>query len=286
MIDFIKTHFKKPNNDLIQIIITHALVFVGLLFFKAACVLSGYSAFYYTLYDRLVLPTSWSNFVNQPWSLLTYFWLREGFFANIWSLVVLYSFGQLVAIRWSTKHSVRIYLLGNIIGGGLLLLLCNYSTFFSSNSPYLIGNTGGIYAVMAATAVPMPSYFGYLFTPEIVPIRYLVAFLLLYAVYELSGANPASGIVQLGGAIVGYLYVRCVMQRHFKRATPDASRPAARRKPTRKTIHKLAKQDIVDAEDATHVDQKTIDAILDKVADFGYGSLTKPERQQLFKAGK
>lgn len=286
IVNFIKIHFSKTNNGLMQVLIVHTLVFVGRLLCKAACVLLGYSVLYHIVYARLVLPTTWAAFVHQPWSLLTYFWLHEGFFITLRNLVILYGLGQIVTSRSSGKHFVWLYFLGNVIGGGLLLCCCSYNVLFSLASPYVVDNMGGLYAAVVSAAILAPDYAIYLLFIQAIPLRYFVGLLLLYTLYELSGADPAAGVVQLGGAFVGYLYTSYIMQRSFGRWFNNIRNPFARQEPVLKVVRRAASQETTGVEEVAYVDQSAIDAILDKIAATGYESLTQAEKQRLFEAGR
>ncbi|MGA0212423.1 MAG: DUF6576 domain-containing protein, partial [Flavobacteriaceae bacterium] len=98
-------------------------------------------------------------------------------------------------------------------------------------------------------------------------------------------------LAHLGGALLGYYYAKKLAQ------GTDIGLPFERwvnrwvdlfrKKPTLRTVYRntsnAAKKAVSKSQDDT---QQKIDAILDKISDSGYESLTKEEKDILFKAGK
>ena len=99
----IKKHFQRPNNGVIQLILIHLLVFAALVITKVVCVLLGYTNAYQALYQALILPAGWQSFLEQPWSLLTYFWVHDQFWNVLWDIAFLYAFGQLLVAIWHSR---------------------------------------------------------------------------------------------------------------------------------------------------------------------------------------
>jgi len=105
-------------------------------------------------------------------------------------------------------------------------------------------------------------------------------------VVQIPTANAGGHIAHLGGALWGFLYQREFLKGNdigawFMRmidafnslfSASKTKRKATRPKRNTKTTSSL--------------DQKKVDAILDKIADSGYESLTKAEKEYLFRAGK
>ena len=269
-----------------QIIILHALIFVGIqVFCKTILLVLGYKALFYTFYQSLLLPADWSHFVQQPWSLCTYFWLHQDLVPMLWNLAVLYGFGQLASDLLGSKHLVRLYLSGGIVGGLLFLLLYNHVPYFKEMSPYIIGNAGSLYAILISAATVAPERTLRLFFVITLKLRHVAWIMLLLAFVTLSSAQPAEGTLELGGTLVGYLYASWLLRPSFSSASAYFKRIFTRRRSNMKVTYS-SKGNASKPEYTTHVDQEGIDCILDKIAATGYSSLTMEEKKQLFEASR
>ena len=78
--------------------------------------------------------------------------------------------------------------------------------------------------------------------------------------------NPGGNIAHLGGALWGYLYAMSIYNNSFNIDLKEI-------------INKLKFNNLNKSEN-----QKMIDAILDKISESGYESLTKKEKELLFKS--
>ena len=277
----VKTHFRRSENGLMQIILLNVLSFLVLLLLKIVLVVAGYEPVYIALCQNLTLPALWSTYLHQPWTLLTHFWMHVSFFSTMWGLLLLYTLGKVVVRHLGSKHFVALYLLGGVAGGLLFLLLYNVAPYLQGTTTSLFGFSGSLYAVIvaAATLTPQPSFSLLLLGP--LKFRYIAGFLILLALVQLVGTEPAVSIAHLGGALLGYVYAKWCQQddpwwrqywARFRRAdlkvTQQSTVPWPSHDPSEPT------------------EQVSLDHILDKVAASGYESLTPAEKQQLFNAGQ
>ena len=282
---FLIRQFQKPDNGLMQIILINGLACTALLFIKILLILAGYEAYYQALCHSLSLPASWQDFLHQPWSIFTHFWIHEYFWSALWSLCLLTVFGQLIMNILGSPHLVALYILGGIAGGIAFLLLYNLSPAFRAVNPSLVGTTGSSYAVMAGAAAIAPHVSLRVFFLGPIRLRYIVVGMLLLSFLELSSKQPATAIANLGGALLGYGYMQ-----HLKKLRKVGSFMASLYKPLmRQRAHMMVtKSEAINSTqprmEATS--QETVDAILEKISSSGYESLTQEEKQQLFYAGQ
>jgi membrane associated rhomboid family serine protease len=284
---FIRVNFQRPNNGLIQLILIHTLVFFILIISRAFCVLFGYEIYYQRIYQYLILPANWNAFLEQPWSIFTYFWIHEQFLSIIWNSLFLYAFGRLILSIWNSKVLQFIYVLGGIVGAILFLLLYNLAPGLQEYKGVLVGPSGCLYAVMIAAAIALPNlYFNLLFLGGI-KIKYIAAVLLLLACFELANHQPTA-IAHLGGALSGYIYVLGVQKITYGRSFISFFLNIIRRKRKFKITYGQSSKNVsVQAPGPAQQErQADIDAILDKIAASGYKSLSQQEKEQLFHAGK
>lgn len=291
---FIKKHFQRSENSLMQIILINALIFAALLLIKTALVLAGHEIYYQALYQFLSLPASWQSFLHQPWSIITHFWVHEHFFITIWSLLLLHAFGQPIMQSLGSQSLVALYVLGGIAGGVCFLLLYNLAPRFQGTSASLVGLTGSLYAVMVGAAIQIPDLAFRLLFLATIRIKYIVGFLLLLSFFELSSPQPAAGIANLGGALLGYIYTSHASKLVVLDTILVRLRKFFRKKSTLKVTYRRDKpmdpgnrdKPTDSDEEVHHIEQEAIDLILDKVAESGYESLSQEEKRQLFHAGK
>lgn len=277
---FVKIHFQRSENGLVQVILLNALSFLALLLLKVVLVIVGYASTYTALFRFLTLPASWATFLHQPWALLTHFWVHVSFFPTLWGLLLLYTLGKVVVRCLGSQHFVIIYLLGGLVGGLLFLLLYNVAPHFQGTKASLWGFSGSLYAVIVAAATLIPQLSFSLFLLRLIKFRYIAGFLVLLALINLVGTEPAISIAYLGGALAGYVYVKWYQSSAWWRQYWTRFRKSNLKVTYRNAMSGGAKEYDVP------VDHNSLNHILDKVATSGYESLTPSEKQQLFNAGK
>ena len=240
----------------------------------------------------LVLPEETSEFITQPWSIITYSFLHFGFFHILFNMYILYWFGRIVLNLFNAKRFLTIYLLGAICGGLLYMLAYNLFPVFAQKNGVLLGASAAVTAIMIFMCTYKPN-------TEVLIIKWriklwqigLTIFLLDLVRISVS-SNPGGLLSHVGGAIFGYTYAIQLAKgndigKWFENLigwfqgifTPRKSKPL-------KTVHR--KDSVKNNVKKTVVSnqQKKVDAILDKIGKSGYDSLTKAEKDFLFKAGK
>lgn len=98
--------------------------------------------------------------------------------------------------------------------------------------------------------------------------------LIIIDIIGIAGPNGGGNISHLGGAFLGFIYIKQLQQGH------DWSKLFKKRSKL-----KVVKNDKAAAQTSV-VNQEIIDRILDKISHSGYDSLTKQEKDQLFNASK
>lgn len=267
-----------------KVLLLNAMSFFVLLLLKIVLVVAGYEAAYIAFCQRLALPASWSAFLQQPWALLTHFWVHVSFFNILWGSLLLYTLGQVVVHHLSSRHFVALYLLGGLAGGLVFLLFYNLAPHFQGTLTSLSGFSGSLYAVMVAAATLAPQFPCSFFLLGPLSLKYIAGFLVLFALANLVGAESAVSIAHLGGALLGYVYVKwCKEDAWWRQYWTRLKQPKQDLKVTYRSAAAWVKNKKGYDEPA---EQANLDHILDKVAASGYESLTPAEKQQLFNAGQ
>jgi len=227
----------------------------------------------------------------KVWQLFTYMFMHAGLWHLLFNMFALWMFGMELENVWGSKKFLTYYVLSGLGGGTAHLLV---GPLFGPPLP-TVGASGAIYGVLVAFGLLFPDrlIFLYFFVP--IKAKY---FVLGYTALELF--NGISGtpdglahFAHLGGALVGYVYLladegRLPLQRWIKKLKTDRYYYDSY---TRK------KQPVVEAkfydiktgkekETEEDINQKTIDAILDKISKSGYQNLTDEEKRILFEASK
>ncbi|MBP2832354.1 rhomboid family intramembrane serine protease [Aquimarina sp. U1-2] len=251
------------------------------------------------LMSWFVLPVDLGDLVIQFWSILTYSFLHFDFWHIFWNMLVLYWFGQYVLNLFTEKRFLTIYLLGAICGGLLFVFSYNVFPVLSGSLAYLIGASAAVRAIMIFIATYTP-------TAEVriiffnVKLWQIGVFVVLSDLIQIPTSGNAGGLIaHMGGAIFGYFYAiqlkkgndigtwfEKLMDGFTAMFTPKKKSPL-------KTVHrsktytKSRKTTTATQKRYTKTpNQAQIDAILDKISKSGYDSLTKEEKDFLFKAGK
>lgn len=250
----------------------------------------------YNLIQWFYLPEAFGDFITQPWSIVTYSFLHVSFFHVLFNMLWLYFFGRFILNLFSERRFLTIYLLGAISGGVLFMISYNLFPAFSQYNGTLIGASAAISAIMAFSATYTPNAPVRIFTFNL-KLWHIAVFLILWDLVRLGSLQNAGGLLaHLGGVVFGYTYARRLLQGHdigiwFEKLMDsflNLFKPK-KKKPFRKvhrnqakTARPKSKSDV--AKDKSD-NQKKIDAILDKIGKSGYESLSKEEKDFLFKAG-
>ncbi|MBT8320332.1 MAG: rhomboid family intramembrane serine protease [Eudoraea sp.] len=240
------------------------------------------------------LPADFFAVLSQPWSLVTYSFFHFSFGHIFWNMLILYFSGRIFLNLFGNRTFINVYFLGVILGGLLFLLSYNVFPAFMGSRSALIGASAGVTAVLIFICAYMPNQEVRLFFFN-VKLWYIGAFVVLMDLVQIAAAdNPGGRIAHLGGAFLGYYYARKLLQgkdigKGFSAFMDSLASMFTKRekKAPMKTVYRKkgnTKKNPADYEKESR--QRKIDAILDKISKSGYESLSKEEKDFLFKAGK
>jgi len=285
----------KTANIVVKLIVINVLVWIG--FMLLEWMLNSGSIFS----QWFSLPTDLSRLLIQPWSLLTYAFLHAGFWHIFWNMLILYWFGQIVLNLFTEKRFLTIYLLGALAGGVLFVLAYNLFPVLITSSAYLVGASAAVRAIMIFIAAYTPNtevrviFFN-------VKLWHIGVFVVLTDLIQIPSSGNAGGLLaHVGGAIFGYVYAQQLSKGNdiglwWERLADGVvnlfkSKPKSAKKANMKTVYKnqasAQKRTYRSGSRVSKNEQQAqIDAILDKISKSGYDSLSKAEKDFLFKAGK
>ncbi|EAR01014.1 rhomboid family intramembrane serine protease [Maribacter sp. HTCC2170] len=240
------------------------------------------------------LPKDFFDFLTQPWSIITYSFFHAGLGHIFWNMLVLYFVGRIFLNLFNGKRFLNVYFLGVILGGLFFMVSYNvFPAFFKVNAA-LIGASAGVRAILIFICAYIPNQEVRLIVFNI-KLWYIGAFIVLTDLVQLSmGINPGGQFAHLGGALLGYVYARQLLKgkdigEGFSRIVDSIANlfKKSEKKAPLKTVYRSKKSSSnqkVDYKKESH--QRKIDIILDKISKSGYESLSKAEKDFLFKAGK
>lgn len=294
-LDDFKGAFTKRDNGLIQIILVNVIVFLVLLVAQISLTVANARGYYSLALNQLQLPASLPELAQRPWTLFTYFFTHTDPFHILFNLLFLYWFGRLIDEYLGNRRVVNLYLLGGLVGGISYIAIYNLVPYFADRvaGSEMIGASGAVFAVVFGAATLLPNYTFHLLLLGPVRIKYIALFYLILSFAQTIGPNAGGNIAHLGGALLGFLFVK-QLQRGTDLGKPlDNLTGWVRRlftpkpRPSMKvTYRSQAKTTYTSMTSDGFPDEDEVDAILDKISKSGFESLTREEKQKLFKASQ
>ncbi len=240
----------------------------------------------------IFLPPALSDLVLRPWSIITYMFAHQGLFHILFNMLILYYLGSIYQEYLGNKKLFRVYFWGGIAGG--LLFIIGMNLIPALNSPAmlskpLLGASAGVLAVVAGIATLLPDYQIRIFVFNI-KLKWIALGYFALSIFNIPGDNPGGNIAHVGGVVFGYLYIKHLQNSSFLDRWGDAIESRINKifKNKKKDERKIYNTYTVHMKEETKgkPDQSEIDAILDKINKSGYDSLSRKEREMLFKASK
>jgi membrane associated rhomboid family serine protease len=232
----------------------------------------------------------------HPWVFVSHMFLHEGFWHLLWNMLFIYWFGRIVGDLLGDQRIWPLYLLGGLAGAiGYLL-----SALILKQPGIALGASGAVMAMVMAAATTAPDYEMRLILIGNVKLKYIAAVLLLLDIFALGGMNNTGGhFAHVGGAVFGWYFVFCLRRgldfssyinqlgdgfNQLFVGKKTAARPTLVKVPgglSKQFSNKSNKE----KEEEYDLEAK-IDAILDKIRQSGFDSLTAEEKETLYKASK
>ena len=268
--------------------IVEKIIYINIAVFVLSLLISVFQGLYKNEANFIIewfsLQDNVRELLTKPWSILTYGFLHAGFIHILFNLIALYFIGNLFVQYFTQKQLLNFYLLGTFFGGLFYLFSQNYFPLFEGKNSNLVGASAGVSAIFVGIATYIPNYqlkfplIGYL------KLWHITAFWVGLDVLGLIGPNAGGHFAHLGGSVFGFLYVYKASNKEITLFSDFLSFFKSKKKPL-KTVHKSGNRK-QSTTDFRHLEQKQVDAILDKISKSGYDTLTKEEKEFLFKQGK
>lgn len=296
MFEEFKNAFNRYNNAHVQLIIINVAVFLVMVVITVIATVSQFPEVANWLHLQVAIPAPFFAYIVKPWTIITYAFVHDlgSIFHILFNMLFLYWFGKLFVEYLGSDKLVAVYILGALAGGVAYLLVYNFIPFFMERAPLLgmIGASAAVYAIVVATATLLPDYTFFLLFLGPVRIKYIAAFYIVLSLLGTIQANAGGNIAHLGGALIGFVYIKQLQAGvnwgGWITATIDwfkgLFKPRLKVKVSYRNENTSAKS--APKQKGPSISQAEIDAILDKISDGGYESLTKEEKDKLFNASK
>jgi len=285
--DEIKQTFRNGSN-LTRLIYINIGVFVLITIIAGIGFLLNDQAVAIKALDIFSVPASLSALLARPWTLITYMFTHKDIWHILFNMLWLYSFGRIFLEYLDQRKLVAVYLLGGICGAIVYIISFNVFPAFSGvvTDSVAIGASASVMAVVIAISTYVPDYTVQLFIFGRIKIKYLaLAIFVLTSIMDFS-VNSGGKLAHIGGALFGYLYILNLRRGHdigkgFNKIIDFFATLFKPRKKLKVTHKKVANEYEYNMTKVEH--QKKINQILDKISKGGYDSLTKEEKETLFK---
>jgi membrane associated rhomboid family serine protease len=285
--DEIKSNFRR-GDYVSRLIYINIAVFVALLIVSAVSFLLKNPLISEKTISFLAIPSSLKTLLIKPWTIITYMFTHKDIWHILFNLLWLYWFGKIFLEYLDQKKLVSVYLLGGISGAIVYVLSYNIFPVFDEQtaSSVAIGASASVMAIVIAIASYVPNYTLSLFLFGRIRIIYVALTIFILTSIMDFPSNSGGKLAHIGGAIFGYLYILNIRKgrdigkgiNRFIDLIATFFKPGKKMKVTYK---KEPKDFDYNRQKAEH--QARINIILDKISKGGYDSLTREEKDSLFK---
>lgn len=240
----------------------------------------------------LMVSADLSKLIFKPWTLITYMFLHSNFWHILFNLIWLFLFGRIFLSYLSEKAMLSIYILGGLSGAFLFILLYNIFPGLKNLPDEMLGASAGVMAVAMTICFYKPNFSVYVPLIGPVKLKYIAVFFIITDIMQIASYNAGGHIAHLGGVLYGYLFVQQYRKgkepgRGINRILDSITALFKQRRNRMKVSYKRSAKDMTDMEYNKYKAQaqEEVDRILDKIAKSGYDSLSKKEKETLFKMG-
>ena len=275
IIDEIKQQYKFGD-------VPQKLIFINILVFLLSIVF--FFKFRFGIFDYpnwLALSSDYKEVIFYPWTLISYSFFHADPFHLLFNLIFLYFISNLFYTFFNTRQFLTVYFLGSFFGGIVYLL---YSNLFNHVS-LIVGASGSVMAVFIAVAAYSPNMPLKLPLIGLVKIWHVALFYVFVDLLYLLSDNTGGHIAHLSGSVIGFAFAMLMKNGIdistffiFKKKKNTTFKKVYKNKPVKK-YQSVRVSDV-------NFTQRQIDEILEKISKSGYDSLTKEEKEFLFKENK
>lgn len=279
LLDEIKSEIK--NKMFMKLIFINISVYIIIQVLSVIARLTGQNLSNLEI-NLFTLKTSPFEFLFSPWGVLTSIFSHFDFFHLLFNMLFLYFIGKIAEYYLGSKSIIILYITGGIIGGLIEILAHTLFPNLNLLNSLVVGASGSIMAIFIAVSVYKPTTEVNLYGIFKVKIIWLA---LIYFILDLIKIGTPDGIAHLahiGGAISGFILL------NNKGKILNSINKLFTLKPKTNLKVKKGGRPLSDEEfnAVKKQNEELTNKILDKISKSGYESLTKSEKDFLFKQSK
>jgi membrane associated rhomboid family serine protease len=230
--------------------------------------------------EYLALPAYLPTLLTHFWTPVSYMFMHDGIWHILFNMLWFYWFGLIFEEYLGKKRTLGLYFMGGLAGAFLFIFSYNVFPFFThvhaAESATLVGASASVMAIMVATATQLPDYTLTLILIGPVKLKWLVLFFIVIDLLGITGLNAGGELSHLGGALIGFVYIKQLQKGNdWIENINKLFKPKSKLKVVSNNISRKP---------TDFPRQEEIDLILDKISRSGYDSLSKQEKEILFRA--
>jgi membrane associated rhomboid family serine protease len=279
LLDEIKSEIK--NKMFMKLIFINIFIYIFIQVLSVVSRLTGQNLNSLEI-NLFTLKTSPIEFLFSPWGILTSIFSHFDFFHLLFNMLFLYFVGKIAEYYLGSKSIIVLYITGGLIGGLIEILAHTLFPNLNLLNSLVVGASGSIMAIFIAISVYKPTTEVNLYGVFKVKIIWLA---LVYFILDLVKIGTPDGIAHLahiGGAITGFILL------NNKGKLLNSINKLVTLKPKNNLKVKKGGRPLSDEEFnvVKKQNEELTNKILDKISKSGYESLTKSEKDFLFKQSK
>ncbi len=293
----------RTGGALIRLVLVNAVVFVALLLTHLILIPIAGDRMIADVWSEVYMmhwlqsTYVWGDLLYRPWTVFTYMFVHLDFFHVFFNMLMLWFSGRLFMDLLGGKRLVGNYILGGLAGWLFYALAYNYVPGMrgSGDGSDILGASASVMSVFIGIAAYRPDMLVSLLIFGEVRLKWIA---LIYLVLDLvsirQGNNSGGHLAHVGGALYGYLAAMQLKKgSDWSAAFIDRSERIGslftRRKGPRLRVEKMDRRKVrvlqdTDFNATKRAKEERVNAILDKISRSGYDSLSKEEKDFLFRA--
>lgn len=245
-------------------------------------------------YDGIInwfgVPSDAGRLLARPWTAITYMFLHFDFFHIFFNMIMLYIGGRIFKDFLGEDRLTGTYIIGGLAGALFFIVSYNIFPVFRDwvSMSVAVGASASVLAIFIAVATYMPNYQLPLILLGPIRLKYIAIFFVVIDLISIDKTNSGGHLAHLGGALWGFTYIALLKNGkdpgRWLSTWIKALGSIFRRKP-RMRVEYSSQKPVSDEEYNKRMadQQKRMDEILDKISRQGYDSLSKEEKEILFK---
>lgn len=289
----IKNSFRR-GSSLTRLIYINCGIFLVLKIIYIIFIMTGWEKnFYPIVLEWVGVPADPEYLLHRPWTLFTYMFTQFEFLHLLFNMLWLYWFGSFFLNYFTERQLTGVYIWGGLAGAGLYIAAYNIFPYFDNLtrlSSWAIGSSASVMALVFAVCTYLPRHKVYIFLLGPVKLIYLALFTALIDLLSIRSGNAGGHIAHLGGALFGCFFILGIRRNkdlsygiiYLFDKIKDFLTPS-------KKMRVKYKKKVADMNDREYNQYKKsqedrINDILEKISKSGYESLSREEKELLFKA--